>query len=91
MTALVFGAVSMAAVHRRDLYPSLKTGPQRVDAGRETRGRELLVSGQIALTVVLIVATGLLLRGFDTILRIDPGFDQRQLLTLRVAPAHRAS
>lgn len=86
LTALVLGALSAASVLRSDLYPSLKTGLQRLDARRDSLGRELLVTVQIALTVVLIVSAALLLRSFNTMLQIDPGFDPSHLLTLRVAP-----
>ena len=86
MTALVSGAVAAASVFGTDLYPALKTGLHRVDGGRGSLGREVLVTAQIALTVVLIVAAGLLLRSFGKMLQTDPGFDRNHLLTLRVAP-----
>ncbi|MCH7746961.1 MAG: ABC transporter permease [Acidobacteria bacterium] len=86
LTALVLGVVSAASALRSDLSPSLETGLQRGDIRRESLGREVLVTGQIALAVVLIVAAGLLLRSFGTMLQIDPGFDPSHLLTLRVAP-----
>ncbi len=86
LTALVLGALSAASVLRSDLYPSLKTGLQRLAVCRESFGREVLVTVQIALTVVLIVSAALLLRSFGKMLQIDPGFDPGHLLTLRVAP-----
>ena len=87
MTALVSGAVAAASVLRSDLYPSLKTGLHGVTVGPGSLGREVLVTAQIALTVVLVVAAGLLLRSFGTMLQADLGFDRSHLLTLRVAPA----
>ena len=86
LTALVFGAVSAAAVLNRDVYPWLRAGLLGSGAHRGSRGRQLLVTVQITLTVMLVVAAGLLLRSFDQMLRIDPGFDQHHLLTLRLAP-----
>ena len=86
ITALVSGTVAAASVFGSDLYPALKTGLHQADVGRRSLGRELLVTAQIALTVVLIMAAGLLLRSFGTMLQIDPGFDRSHLLTLRVAP-----
>jgi predicted permease len=85
LTALVLGAMSAASVLRSDLYPSLKTGLHRLDVFRESLGREVLVTVQVALSVVLIVSAALLLRSFSRVLHIEPGFDPSHLLTLRVA------
>ena len=86
LTALVLWGLSVTAAVRRDLRPSLDTGPGRVVRRRKSLGRELFVTGQIAMTVVLIVAAGLLLRSFGALLQTDPGFDAERVLTLRLAP-----
>jgi predicted permease len=52
-------------------------------AGRVRRG---LVVAEIAVTVVLLVGAGLLARSFAGLQRVDPGFDPRNLLVLRIAP-----
>ena len=86
MTAVVSGTIAAAAALGSDLYPALKTGLHRVGVGHGSLGREVLVTAQVTLTVVLIVAAGLLLRSFGTMVQIDPGFDRGHLLTVRVAP-----
>jgi len=54
-------------------------------AGRERhRLRNLLVAGQTALALVLLVGSGLMLRSFDQLRSIDPGFEAEGLLTFQV-------
>ncbi len=59
-------------------------------ATHNRRFRRLLVAGEVALTVVLLVGAGLTLRSLDRLLRVDPGFQPEGLLTFRVnLPANR--
>ena len=51
---------------------------------RTVRFRSLLVIAQCALAVVLLAGAGLLLRSFDKLRAIDPGFDPRQVVTVRL-------
>jgi putative ABC transport system permease protein len=53
---------------------------------RASRVRRTLVVAEIAVTVVLLVGAGLLARSFASLQRVDPGFDVRHLLVLRLAP-----
>jgi putative ABC transport system permease protein len=71
---------------RADVQASLKDGARQVGAGaRNRRLRELFVVSEIALAVVLLVGAGLMLRTFSTLRGVDPGFDVRNVLTVRVA------
>jgi predicted permease len=51
---------------------------------RTVRFRSLLVIAQCALAVVLLAGAGLLLRSFDRLRAVDPGFDARQVVTVRL-------
>jgi len=51
---------------------------------RAVRFRSLLVIAQCAVAVVLLAGAGLLLRSFDRLRAIDPGFDPRQVVTVRL-------
>jgi predicted permease len=87
-SALVFGLVPSFWVSRSGVVPVLKGDDPRL--GR-TMGRvplrSLLVSGEIALSVVLLVASALLLRSLRYSLRINPGFDpNKNVVMLSVAP-----
>ncbi|HEX7139270.1 MAG TPA: ABC transporter permease [Vicinamibacterales bacterium] len=53
--------------------------------GKGNSGRRLLVALELALTVVLLVGSGLLIRSFVELQRVWPGFDSRQVLTFELA------
>lgn len=62
----------------------------RASTPAEQRMRRVLVAGQIAVTLPLLAAAGLLLSSFARLQRVDPGFRADGLLTLRVSlPAGR--
>ncbi|HEY6332793.1 MAG TPA: ABC transporter permease, partial [Blastocatellia bacterium] len=54
-------------------------------SGAAQNFRRLLVSTEIALAVVLLVGSGLMVKGFWKLLQIDPGFSSAGLLTMRLA------
>jgi putative ABC transport system permease protein len=66
----------------RSLESALRAGDARLASGG--RGRGLLVGGQIALACVLATGAGLLLRTFQNLHRVDPGFRAAGLLTARM-------
>jgi len=51
------------------------------------RAQALLIVGQVALAMVLLIGGGLLLRSFVNLSRVDPGYDARQVLTFNVFTA----
>jgi putative ABC transport system permease protein len=92
--ALTF-AVSLATGILFGLAPALQAGRKRdfaiLKAGKSTEGarprrlRNALVICETALSLVLIVAAGLLLRSFAHVLKVDPGFRPDGVLTMRVS------
>jgi predicted permease len=61
-------------------------GTRSFTAGRRHNAIQgSLVVGQVALALVLLAAAGLLLRSFEKLRAVDPGFDPENLLTLAVA------
>ncbi|HVR97291.1 MAG TPA: ABC transporter permease [Thermoanaerobaculia bacterium] len=77
-TGLLFGVAPALAAARPDLHDPLK----EVSRGGSTRTRRLLVAGEVALAVVLLIGAGLLLRSFMRLLAVDPGFRPERVLTL---------
>jgi putative ABC transport system permease protein len=67
------------------IAPTLKDGAP-VSGHRASRVRRALVVGEIGVTIVLLVGAGLLARSFASLQRVDPGFEVRNLLVLRLAP-----
>jgi len=60
-----------------------------VGGRRERRARQVLVTAQIALSLVLLGVAGVVLSSMQRLNRTDPGFDARGVLTLQLAPPAR--
>ncbi|MEX2284435.1 MAG: ABC transporter permease [Gemmatimonadota bacterium] len=86
ITALLFGLLPALHGSRVDLQETLKEGGRANTSTRHRhRVRGAMVVGQVALAVVLVVGAGLMLRSFRKLTDIDPGFDTRNVLTMRVS------
>jgi putative ABC transport system permease protein len=82
VTGVLFGLVPAWQVSTGALTADLNEGSARGSAGpRTSRTRDVLVGGQIAVALVLLIGAGLLLRSFDRLTRVDVGIDTRNLLT----------
>jgi putative ABC transport system permease protein len=85
LTALVSGLIPAWQTSQFDLQGALKAQSR---AGSDTRGqqrlRAVLVVGEVALAVVLLVGSGLLLRTFAELLQAKLGFQPDQVLTMRM-------
>ncbi len=83
-TALVISVLPAWRNLRPELYAELRRSAPGAGAPRQRqRLQRLLVVGQIALAVVLVFGAGLLIRTSMAMLAADPGFDSRNLVTLR--------
>jgi putative ABC transport system permease protein len=83
VTGLVMGLVPALQVTKPDLQPVLKEGGRNASGARATV-RNVLVVAEVAIAVVLLVGAGLLLNSFARLMRVHPGFNTQQLLTVRV-------
>ena len=85
-TGVLFGLVPALGVSRGDLSAALKEGGGRAGTGlRQNRTRALLVVSEMALALVLLVGAALLIRTFVALRGVDPGFDARHVLTMRMS------
>ncbi len=82
-TTVVAGLVPALRASRPDLHAGLKETGTRVTFERG-RLRGALVVGQMALALVLLLATGLMTRSVLSLLEVDPGIRAEDVLTLRV-------
>jgi putative ABC transport system permease protein len=83
-TACCAGIVPAWLAGRRLSAASLSTRGQ--SAGRRHhRAISMLVAAQVALTIVLLVSTGLLFKSAVHLLRIEPGFTSRNILTMTIS------
>ncbi len=74
IASLLFGALPALQVRRLDLRSSIAAGSQTVVQG-SSRLRSLLVSGEIALTIILLAGAGLLVRALIHLETLPKGFD----------------
>lgn len=85
-TGIVFGLVPALQASRPDLRDALREGGRGATGGvRRNRTRAALVVGEVATALVLLVGAGLLLRSFQRLLSIDPGFRADHVLTFGIA------
>jgi putative ABC transport system permease protein len=83
LTALACGCLPALELSRRPSADALKDGGRSGTAGRrQKRLFGALVAAQFALAVVLLVAGGLLIRSFNRLMAVDPGFRSERVITL---------
>jgi predicted permease len=84
-TVIVFGFAPAVSGSRVDLSGGMKCGAiSSRSTGRYSRA--VLVATEVALSVVLLAATGLLARTFAALLRVNPGFSDQNALTFTTTP-----
>ncbi len=85
-TVLLFALAPALAATRVSASETLKDGGRGSTTGRSRlRARQLMVIGEIALAVVLIVGGGLMIRTVQRIMAIDPGFRGEGVLTMELS------
>ena len=85
-TCILFGLAPALQSTRPDFGEGLKQGGARTGANpRRAAARQVLVVGEMALCLVLLVCVGLLLRSFVRVMNVDPGFRTVQLVTARIS------
>ncbi|HET7696051.1 MAG TPA: ABC transporter permease [Vicinamibacterales bacterium] len=93
-TGLIFGLVPAIRAARVDLNASLKAGGRNAQGeggfgSARPRLRGLLVVAEVAISLVLLVAAGLLLRSFVRLQGVSPGFQPDGVISMRVGPSAR--
>ncbi len=84
LTGLLFSIMPALRSTRIDLVPSLKEGAQSTETAGSLNLRNALVVGQIALSLMLLIASGLLIKSLYRLENTDPGFNARGVLTMNV-------
>jgi putative ABC transport system permease protein len=96
LTGILFGLAPALSAFRRDLAAVLQGNPGISTGGRFRRHlarrfsvgpRGVLVAGQVALSLILLVSAGLLLQSLARLYRVDPGFRPDHVLTMSVSLA----
>src|SRR5581483_6081771 len=85
VTALLVGFVPALQASRGPVVEILKDNARGSSTGRGGRFRAALIVGEVALSVVLLVGSGLLLVSFLRLQQLDPGFEPRGAATAFVS------
>jgi putative ABC transport system permease protein len=85
LTGLVFGLVPALQASRPDLNETLKEGSRGSTGGiGRHRVRSVLVVTEVALTQMLLIGAGLMIKSFYSLQEVDPGFNADSVLTMQV-------
>jgi putative ABC transport system permease protein len=86
LTGLLFGLTPAIRAARLDLNSSLKEGT-RGGSGSVARNRfrSVLVVAEVALSMILLVGAGLMLRSFNRLASVAPGFDPEHTLSMSLS------
>jgi putative ABC transport system permease protein len=85
VTCLLFGVVPAMRATRVETGDALRSGARGSQSRQRAAAQQSLVTAEVALCVVLLVAAALLLQSWQRVLRVDPGFRPDGLATLRVS------
>lgn len=83
-SGLAFGIVPLRQILRRDGKVALGSGSRGTDSMSTWNTRALLVGGNVAMAVVLLIGSGLLVRSLSGLLAVDTGFRTDNLLTMEL-------
>jgi len=98
VAAALFGALPALRTSRPDFAQALRASGQPAGLARGAFFRGTVVMAEVALSFVLLVGSGLMFRSFLALIRINPGFEPRGILTVQMiggrparTPAERAA
>jgi putative ABC transport system permease protein len=84
LSGILFGLAPAWQISKTNLNDGLKEGPRQSSSGSH-RLRGLLVISEVALSLILLVSAGLLMRTFLALLKTDPGLNPEKVLTMNLS------
>jgi putative ABC transport system permease protein len=80
LTGILFGIVPALQASKLDVASALKEGGRNAEGHRRTSARSLLLIGEVALSLMLLVGAGLLIKSFIRLQEVRPGFNAHNVL-----------
>ncbi len=91
LTAVLFSLIPILKVARPDMNEVLKAGAKTATSGGSLRfWRDTLVIAEVALGLVLLIGAGLMMRSFQRLVNVNPGFDPKHVLTGQISMTRAA-
>jgi putative ABC transport system permease protein len=84
-TSVIFGLLPALHLSKQDLNDVLKEGGRQNTAGAARGARELLIVAEVAVSIMLLVGAGLLIRSLWHLQQVDPGFAADKVLAMEVS------
>jgi len=85
LTGILFGIVPALQAAKLDVTSALKEGGRSGEGHRRTSARSLLLIGEVALSLTLLVGAGLLIKSFLRLQAVRPGFNPHNVLTAQIS------
>jgi putative ABC transport system permease protein len=85
ISGLLVGLIPALQSSKTNLNESLKEGGRGTRSAGRRRSQSLLVATEIAVSVVLLIGAGLMLKSFVRLLNVSPGFDPKDILTVQLS------
>jgi putative ABC transport system permease protein len=86
LTGVIFGLVPALGALKVDMTAALKSGGQRSATGGNHRASKMLVVGEVAVSMILVIAAGLLVKSLWILSGTSPGFRSEHVVTARITP-----
>lgn len=88
LTGVIAGVLPALRLANADVNQALKQGLGRTDSDSSGhRTRKILVVGEVALSLMLLFGAGLMIRSFQQLQRVNPGFESQGVLTMTLSVA----
>src|SRR4026207_488588 len=85
LTGILFGILPALQASKLDVTSALKEGGRSGEGHRRTSARSLLLIGEVALSLTLLVGAGLLIKSFLRLQEVRPGFNAHNVLTAHLS------